>query len=53
MVQLQSVDKHKHLGLILSSSPGWTSHIQSLSESVGAMSDTMKKIKYDLDRHSL
>ena len=52
-VQLKSVTDHKHLGLTLSSNLGWATHIASLLESVASMCDVMKRLKYDLDRHSL
>ena len=51
--QLENVDKHKHLGLTLSSNLSWNAHIEALLHSVSPMSDVLKRLKYDLDRYSL
>ena len=51
--QLVAIESHKHLGLTFSHNLGWTAHINSILESVGPMSDVMKRLKYDLDRKSL
>ena len=45
--QPESVENHKHLGLTLSYKLGWSTHINALLESIGSMSDIMKKLKYD------
>ena len=38
-VQLESVEKHKSLGLTLSHKLGWSVHINALLESIDSMSD--------------
>ena len=50
---LESVHSHKHLGVPISSNLTWTSHIDCILISVPAMCNVMKKLKYDVDRHSL
>ena len=50
---LNEVTAHKHLGVILSSNLKWSSHINSIVQSVSAISDVMQKLKYKLDRHTL
>ena len=50
---LADVASHKHLGLTLSSNLSWTDHITSIINSVSAMSDVLKRMKYDLDRKSM
>jgi hypothetical protein len=52
-VVLADVENHKHLGLTLSRDMTWTAHIHSILESVGSMSDVLKRMKYELDRKSL
>ena len=52
-MQLESVKNHKHLGLILSHDLTWSSHVQSLVQSISPMIDVLKKLKYTLDRKSL
>ena len=52
-VVLQKTDSHKHLGITLSSNLSWNTHIDNILQSVGPMSDVLKKLKYDLDRYSL
>ena len=41
------------MGLTLSSELGWSEHITNILDSVGAMTDVLKKLKYDMDRKSL
>ena len=50
---LESVESHKHLGLILSNDLSWTKHIESIVKSVSPLIDVLKKLKYDLDRTTL
>ncbi len=50
---IESVDNHKHLGLVLSRDLSWTMHIESIIKCVSPMIDVLKKLKYDLDRKSL
>ena len=50
---LQSVTTHKHLGLILSDNLKWTTHIDSIIQSVAKFADVMTKLKYKLDRKTL
>lgn len=52
-VELKPVKNHKHLGLTFSSNLGWTAHIGSILQSVSSMSDVLKRLKYDLDRHTI
>ena len=44
---------HKHLGLTLSSNLSWSSHIDSILNSVTPMADILKKLKYQVDKESL
>ena len=53
VVQLEFVVSHKHLGAILSTNHVWSSHINNVFESIGSVSDILKKLKYDLERTSL
>ena len=50
---LETVDSHKHLGLVLSSNLQWGNHIDMILSSVAPMSDILKRLKYDLDRLSI
>ena len=50
---LIDVEHHKHLGLILSNNLTWSAHITSILDGVSAMSDVLKRLKYDLDRRTL
>jgi len=52
-VQLEEVSEHKHLGLTFSNKLSWSAHINNIISDVSKMSDVMKRLKYDLDRHNL
>ena len=43
-VQLESIDSHKHLGLVLSRGLSWLNHIDSILQAVCPI------VKYDLDK---
>ena len=50
---LENVDSHKHLGLLLTRRLNWSPHINYLLTSVSKISDVLKMLKYKLDRKSL
>ena len=50
---LDEVKEHKHLGLTICSNLSWSSHIDNIISDTSKMSDVLKNLKYDLDRHSL
>ena len=50
---LESVNNHKHLGLVISNDLSWSSHIDSIAKSVSPLVDVLKKLKYEFDRKSL
>ena len=52
-VVLPETKTHKHLGLTLSSNLSWSSHIDSILNSVAPMADVLKKLKYQVDKESL
>ena len=52
-VELSQVDTHKHLGLTFSKTLNWSSHINSLLDSVTPMANILKILKHSVDRHSL
>ena len=47
---LNNVDKHKHLGLVISSNNKWTNHIDSILISASKQVDYLRKLKYQLPR---
>ena len=51
--ELTDVVSHKHLGLTLSNNLSWSVHIRNLLDSVKAMSNVLKRLKYDIDRKSI
>ena len=51
--QIESVQNHRHLGLILSHDLTWSCHVQSLIQSVSPLIDVLKKLKHSLDRRTL
>ena len=52
-VVLPETKTHKHLGLTLSSNLSWSSHIDSILNSVAPTADVLKKLKYQVDKESL
>ena len=52
-VILPETKTHKHSGLTLSSNLSWSSHIDSILNSVAPMADILKKLKYQVDKESL
>ena len=53
MVELESTDSHKHLGLVLSCDLSWSNHIDSILQPISTIVDVLIKLKHDLDRKSL
>jgi len=51
--ELEEVHQHKHLGLTFSNNLSWSPHISNIIGNVSKMSDVLKRLKYDLDRHTL
>ena len=51
--QLDNIPTHKHLGLTLSNTLNWSSHINSVIESTSVMANALKQLKYIVDRKSL
>ena len=47
---LKIVDTHKHLGVVLSSTNKWTSHIDSIINSASKQVSILRKIKYKFSR---
>ena len=47
---LDNVDKHKHLGFIISSNNKWTNHIDSILISASIQVNYLRKLKYQLPR---
>lgn len=52
-VQLESMDSHRHLGVLLSKDAKWTSHINSIYESCMKKVNVMRKLKYILNKSTL
>ena len=50
---LQSVVKHKHLGVELSTNLSWKDHITTISENADKKLNVLAKLKYLLDRKTL
>ena len=51
--QIKEVDSHKHLGLHFSQDGSWHHHIQYIKEKALTRINTMRKLKFKLDRKSL
>ena len=51
--EINEVDKHKHLGIVLSGDCSWNHHINYIKEKALARINIMKKLKFLLDRKSL
>ena len=47
---LDKVDKHKHLGFIISSNNKWTNHIDPILISASKQVNYLRKLKYQLPR---
>ena len=50
---LDSIETHKHLGVIFSHDLRWAAHVNSMIQSVSKTTDVMQKLKYKLDRQTL
>ena len=51
--EVNEVDKHKHLGIVLSGDCSWHHHINYIKEKAWARINIMRKLKFLLDRKSL
>ena len=51
--QIKEVQSHKHLGLYLTNDGSWYDRIQYIKEKAWARVNTMRKLKFKLDRKSL
>ena len=51
--QIKEVDSHKHLGFYFSNDGSWHHQIQYIKDKAWTRINTMKKIKYKLDRKSI
>ena len=51
--QIDEVQSHKHLGLILSHDLSWKEHIESMVASAGKCLDVLNALKFKLDRKTL
>ena len=51
--QIKEVQSQKHLGLYLTNDGSWHDHIQYIKEKAWARVNTMRKLKFKLDRKSL
>ena len=52
-VPLEEVQRHKHLGIEMTSNLKWTNYVASIIKGVSKLSDVMQKLKYKLDRRTL
>ena len=52
-IVLNSVNKHKHLGIIISSDCKWTKHIDSLIQRTSKQLNVLRKLKFRLKREYL
>jgi hypothetical protein len=52
-IVLNSVNKHKHLGIIFSSECKWTKHIDSLIQRTSKQLNVLRKLKFRLKREYL
>ena len=51
--QISEVDSHKHLGLYFSNDSTWHQHIKYIRDKTWSRINTMRKLKFRLDRKSL
>ena len=51
--QVNEVSTHKHLGLYLSNNCSWHEHIEYIKAKAWQCINTMRRLKFDLDRKSL
>ena len=51
--QISEVENHKHLGLYFSNDGSWHTHITYIKEKAWKRINTMRKLKFQLDRKSL
>ena len=51
--QITEVESHKHLGLYLSNDCSWHKHIDYITEKAWYRINTLRKLKFHLDRKSL
>ena len=52
-IELQDETEHTHLGLTLSHDTSWGGHINRIYEKASKRLNTLRMLKYDLDRKSL
>ena len=52
-INIENVQHHKHLGLVLSQDLSWSNHVENVIKNVSPMIDVLKKLKYDLDRKTI
>ena len=52
-VQIEEVEYHKHLGVILSNDCSWHQHISYIKQKAWCRINIMRKLKFKLDRKSL
>ena len=50
---IETVDKHKHLGIELSTNLSWKEHITTISENAGKKLNILAKLKNLIDRKTL
>ena len=50
---LETVDKHKHLGVVLSTNLSWKDHITTISENAGKKLNILAKLKNLIERKTL
>lgn len=51
--EIKEVEKHKHLGVVLSGDCSWQHHMNYIKGKAWARINVMRKLKFTLDRHSL
>ena len=51
--QITEVEHHKHLGIFFSKNGTWHKHINYIKEKAWKRINTMRKLKFQLDRKSL
>ena len=52
-IPISFVDGHKHLGLTLSSTGQWHSHVENIVNSASKILAIMRKLKYSISRNAL